>query len=97
MRAGGGLTAGTIVSIKGNVIVVKNQQGKEVTVSATATTTLTGTVSIAIGDLRLGDTVAATGQPDSSGNVTALTISKDPLALGGGGAGAGRPTPTPTK
>ncbi len=91
----GGFTAGTIVSINGNVIVVKNQQGTDVNVTATSTTTVTNTIPGALTDLKPGDTVTATGQPDSSGNVTALTIAKGQLRTPGGGAGA-TPTPAPS-
>jgi hypothetical protein len=90
---GGGFTSGTIVSINGNNIVVKNQQGTDVNVTATSTTTVTKTAPSGLSDLKAGDTVTAIGQPDSSGNVTARSIAEGQLR-GGGGAGAKGTAPT---
>jgi hypothetical protein len=99
-RAGGGFggggqgnaTAGTIVSISGDTIVVKTRQGTTVTVTATDATTVTESKAGSIGDLKAGDTVTAIGQADGTGNVKATTISEG--ALGFGGFGGQRPSGT---
>jgi hypothetical protein len=101
-RAGGGFggggqgnaTAGTIVSISGDTIVVKTRQGTTVTVTATDATTVTESKAGNISDLKAGDTVTAIGQNDGSGNVKATVISEG--SLGFGGFGGQRPSGTST-
>ncbi|HEY0260863.1 MAG TPA: DUF5666 domain-containing protein [Lacisediminihabitans sp.] len=84
--AGGfaGLTAGTIVSIDGDTIVVKEQSGTQVTVTTTDSTTVTKTEKAAVKDLKAGETVTVRGQADGSGKVTATSVSEGAGLFGGG-------------
>ncbi|MES2171063.1 MAG: hypothetical protein V4479_10155 [Actinomycetota bacterium] len=95
--AGGGFTAGTIVSVSGDSIVIKEADGTQATVTTTGTTTVTKTSSSSVSALKAGETITVVGQADSSGNVTANSISEGAVAARfGGRGGAGAPTPAPT-
>jgi hypothetical protein len=94
--AGGGFTAGTIVSVNGDTIVIKEANGTQATVTTTGTTTVTKTSKSTVGDLKTGETITVVGQADSSGNVTANSISEGAgLGRFGGRARAGAPTQAP--
>ena len=96
--AGGGFTAGTIVSVNGDSIVIKEANGTQATVTTTGSTTVTKTSTSSVSALKAGETITVIGQADSSGNVTANSISEGAAAgrFGGGRGGAGAPTPAPT-
>jgi hypothetical protein len=85
--AAAGFTAGTIVSVNGTSIVVKKQDGSQVTVSTTGATTVTKTQKAAVTDLKAGETVTVRGQADASGNVAATSISQGSGLFGGGRPG----------
>jgi hypothetical protein len=93
--AGGGFTAGTIESIDGNTITIKETNGTEVKVTTSDSTTVTKSSSAKVSDLSTGETITVTGQADSSGDVTATRIAEGDVALGGFGGGA-RPSGAPT-
>ncbi len=63
---------GTVSSVSGSTIGVTNLGGTKVTVTVTATTTITKALGAA--DLAVGDTVAVTGTTASDGSVTAINI-----------------------
>jgi hypothetical protein len=63
---------GTISSVKGSTVVVKNLGGKRVTVTVTKQTTLTAKYGSSA--LKVGTSVAVVGSTTSSGTVTATTI-----------------------
>jgi Domain of unknown function (DUF5666) len=85
-------TFGQIKSIDGNTITVSTPQDV-VTVTVSDSTMISKTVTGAIGDLKVGDTIVVRGQRDASGNVAATNIQEG--APGGFGQGQGQgPTPT---
>lgn len=90
----GGFTSGTIASIDGDTITLTLADGSTVKVTANTDTKVTTTTDSSVSDLKTGDTVTAIGAPDSSGNVTATTISEGQAAFGGGGFGGARPSGT---
>jgi hypothetical protein len=90
--AGGGFTAGTIESIDGNTITIKETNGTEVKVTASDSTTVTKSSSAKVSDLSTGETITVTGQADSTGSVTATRIAEGD-ALGGFARPSGAPTP----
>jgi hypothetical protein len=93
----GGFTSGTVVSVSGDKMVIKTTQGTDVTVTTTPSTTVTKSSKVSLSDLKAGESVTAIGQPDSSGNVTATTVTEGGVTgrfggfggrgTGGGGAG----------
>ncbi len=88
--AGGGFTAGTIVSVNGDTIVIKQTNGTQTTVTTTGTTTVTKTAKSSVSALKAGETITVIGQADSSGAITARSVSEGATAVGGR-FGAGRP------
>ncbi len=58
-------------------------------VTTSGSTTVTTSDSATVGDLKAGETISVTGTTDSSGNVTATSVSE-----GTTGIGAGRPSGT---
>lgn len=67
-------TIGTVESIAGNVLTIKDAQGNEVKVQLQSSTTITKTVSGSTSDLTQGVNVAVAGQRGSDGSVTANSI-----------------------
>ncbi len=63
---------GTVVSVSGQTMVLKNLGGQQVTVHLSATTTVTKTIGAA--DLAAGQTVAVTGTAAADGSVTATNV-----------------------
>lgn len=64
---------GTIASVKGYSIVVKNFGGKSITVTLTGSTSVTKSVPTSA--LKTGDTVSVIGSTGSDGTVTATRVS----------------------
>ncbi len=64
---------GTIASVSGNSIVVKNFAGKSITVKLTDSTSVTKAVPTSA--LKSGDTVSVVGSTGSDGKVTATKVS----------------------
>jgi Domain of unknown function (DUF5666) len=83
-----GLTAGTIVSVNGSTIVVKGQDGTQKTIDTTSSTRVTESTTSTVSALKAGESVTVIGATDSSGNVTAKTISEGAATRAGLGAGA---------
>jgi hypothetical protein len=92
-----GLTAGTIVSINGSSIVVKGQDGTQKTIDTSSSTKVMKSTTSSVSALKPGESVTVIGSTDSSGNVTAKTISEGAAIRGRlgarGGAGAGAQAP----
>ncbi|MCU1513175.1 MAG: hypothetical protein JWO10_265 [Microbacteriaceae bacterium] len=88
--AGGGFTAGTIVSVDGDTITLKTAAGATVKVKTGSSTTVTTSDTGAVSDLAAGDTIRVVGAADSSGNVTATSVSEGETT---GGFGGGRTPP----
>jgi hypothetical protein len=71
----GGGTSGTIVSVSGDTLYVKESSGNTVKVKLLATTTLTKSVDVGTRSLHPGDTVSIQGDAGSHGTVTATSVS----------------------
>jgi hypothetical protein len=95
--AAGGFTAGTIVSVNGDKIVVKETDGTQVTIDTSSSTKVTKTTTSSVSSLKAGQTITVVGAKNGSGDVAATTISEGAGSFGGfrpggrtgGGAGAG--------
>ena len=72
-RQGGG-TTGTIQSITGNTLVVKTQNGNEVTVKTTDTTLIEKLSSVSVSDLQTGEQVIVSGSQNDDGSISARSI-----------------------
>jgi hypothetical protein len=70
--AGGGVF-GTISSINGNTLMVTASQGP-VTVNVSSSSAIQETVSGALSDLKVGDSLTVIGSRDSNGDITATSI-----------------------
>jgi len=79
--SGGQFTVGTISSVNGNSFTVTTSQA-QVTVNVGTNTTILKTVSGAISDLSVGDSLTVGGTTDSSGNIDATSISIRPPGQG---------------
>ncbi|MCU1552368.1 MAG: hypothetical protein JWR36_2928 [Glaciihabitans sp.] len=87
--AGGNFTSGTIVSVSGNTVVIKQTDGTKVTVTTSGSTAVTKTTKSSVSALATGDTITVIGAKDSSGNVTATTIADGQTGFGGRPGGGG--------
>lgn len=83
--AGGGFTAGTIASIDGGTITLTLTDGSKVKVTTGTSTTVTKSAAGKVSDLATGEKVTVRGTKDSSGNVTATSVSEGALPGGFGG------------
>jgi hypothetical protein len=81
-------TVGTIASIDGSTFVVETSDGGSVTVTASDDTTITVTKQLTMDDLATGDTITVTGTT-SDATVSASSIRKGELGVGGGFGGPG--------
>jgi hypothetical protein len=68
---------GTIASINGNILTLTTSQG-QVTVNISSSTTIEKTAAGTAGDLNKGDSVTISGTADSSGNISATSITVRP-------------------
>ncbi|MDQ1582584.1 MAG: hypothetical protein QOF36_638 [Microbacteriaceae bacterium] len=82
-RAGAGFTAGTIVSITGNTIIVQAADGTQKSIITTAATKVTQTSAGSVSALQTGQTITVVGTTDSSGNVTATSVAEGAGLRGG--------------
>jgi hypothetical protein len=87
-----GLTAGTIVSVNGSSIVVKGQDGTQKTIDTSSNTKVMKSTTSSVSALKPGESVTVIGSTDSSGNVTAKTISEGAAIRGRLGARGGAGT-----
>ena len=95
--AGGGMgnfTAGSVVSVDGDTVVIESSDGTQVTVTTSTDTTVTTTEDSSVDQLAAGDTVTVQGETDDDGNVTATSISEGATGFGGGGFPGGGTPPT---
>lgn len=81
--AGGGATTGTVKLVDGNTIYVTNSSGNIVKITTGSSTTVSIAKSGTVSQIQPGQTVTVKGTTDSSGNVTASSVSE------GGSTGAG--------
>ncbi len=98
--AGGGFggrgTFGSVVSLSGSTLTIKDAQGNDVKVQLQGSTTISKTVSAQSSDLSQGVNVTVAGQRNSDGSVNATAITIVPAGAafaGGGGGGRGAPSP----
>jgi Domain of unknown function (DUF5666) len=90
-------TVGTAAAVSGTSIEVQNPTSGQVTVTFTATTPITDTVTVTSKDVSVGSCVTVVGQPSTSGaatrsvTATSVTISTPVKGncTGGGGFGGG--------
>ena len=95
-RAGGNATMGQIVSINGDTMTVKLQDGSSKIVDLSDKTTFTKSSTATKADFKAGDTVTAFGTTNSDGSVTAMMVSsgmgmRGMMRGGGGAAPSGQP------
>jgi hypothetical protein len=83
--AGGGFTTGTVVSVSGDTITLKDASGKTVTITTTDSTSVTKTSKSSVSKLSAGEKLTVIGKADSSGNVAATTITEGTTGFGFGG------------
>ncbi len=96
----GGATIGEVAYISGRTLYVTNAEGNTIKVTASPAATITKTVKTDAHGIHPGETVVVRGTKDSSGAVSAesISVSTAGVGLGGGGglgalfggAGAGR-------
>jgi hypothetical protein len=70
----GPVVIGTVVSVKGKTMTVKDLGGKQHVVHLTASTTATKTITITVGALTPGTTVSVEGTTNADGSVGATAI-----------------------
>ena len=93
--------AGQLVQINGQTLILTGATG-DITVTFTTTTTFSRTSTAVLADIVPGACIVATGQKDSAGMLTAMTVRLSPKAASGCGAGfapnpaGGSPRPTPS-
>src|SRR6202171_1088666 len=95
--------AGQLVQINGQTLILTGPSG-DLTVTFSDTTTFTRTSNAVLADVVPGLCVVATGQKDSAGALTAMTVRLSPKATSGCGAGqfggnqppGASPRPTPS-
>jgi hypothetical protein len=83
--AGGNATIGTIKLIDGGTVYVQTTTGTIVQVSTSAGTKVTASSTVPVKNLQPGQTVIVQGSKNSSGGVTATSISQTSAAAGFGG------------
>jgi len=74
--AGGNATVGTIKLIDGSTVYVQTSAGDTVQVSTSKGTKVTASSTVPVKDLKPGETVIVEGSKNSSGGVTATSISQ---------------------
>jgi hypothetical protein len=74
--AGGNATVGTIKLIDGSTVYVQTSAGGTVQVSTSKGTKVTASSTVPVKDLKPGETVIVEGSKNSSGGVTATSISQ---------------------
>lgn len=97
---GGGFgrgTSGKITKITGTTIVITTSDGTSVTINAAADTPVIKSTQGAIADLKVGETITATGPAGADGSIQPFAITQGAgLSRGGFGGGAlptGAPSP----
>jgi hypothetical protein len=82
---GGNATVGTIKLIDGSTVYVQTTEGDIVQVTTSAGTKVTVSSTVPVKDLQPGETVIVEGSKNSSGAVSATSISQTSLGAGFGG------------
>jgi hypothetical protein len=79
---------GTIESVDGALLTVKDRDGAERKVKVTDTATITGIVKTTMADVKPGSYIGVTGQPQPDGTQKAIAIHIFPEAMRGTGEGS---------
>ena len=86
--------AGQLVQINGQTLILTGATG-DITVTFTSSTTFSRTSTAVLADIVPGACIVATGQKDSAGMLTAMTVRLSPKPASGCGAGQFGPNPAP--
>ena len=86
---------GSVVSLSGDTLTVKDSQGKSTSINITGAR-IEKTVDGTAADLKAGENVAVVGQKGSDGTVTAGNIDIMPAGVAGGPARGGAPQANPS-
>jgi hypothetical protein len=78
---------GTVESLKGDTLMVKSREGKDVTIMLKSGWAVNGIVKASISDIKTGDFVGIASQPTDSGVNGALEVLIFPAAMKGTGEG----------
>lgn len=85
-RAGGGFTAGRILSVGNGTMTIQEQNGSSTEIVLVGPSTeIEKMVSGSVSDLSAGTNVVITGTPNSDGSMTAQSIQLRPAGLSGQG------------
>jgi hypothetical protein len=87
--------AGQLVQVNGQTLILTGASG-DITVTFSDTTTFSRTSTAVLADIVPGLCVVATGQKDSAGALTAMTVRLSPKQATGCGAGQFGPNPNPS-
>jgi hypothetical protein len=87
--AAGGATTGTVKLVDGNTIYVTNSSGNIVKITTGGSTTVSIAQSGKVSQIQPGQTVTVRGTTDSSGNVTATSVTEGGTTTGAGAGAAG--------
>jgi NADPH-dependent curcumin reductase CurA len=92
---------GQIDQVAAGSLVLTDNNGKQTKVLVTNTTLIQKQASVALSDLKQGETVVVSGSAGTDGSITARSVQVSPaggVGCFGGGPGGSRttnPTPTP--
>jgi hypothetical protein len=90
--AGGGASVGTVSSIDGNTLYVTETSGNTVKVTLSSATSVTKNQPVHASVVRPGDSVIVVGVKDSSGTVSATSVTDSGNRAGGSGQTSSTPT-----
>ena len=98
---GGGFVTGQIDQVAADSLLLTDSTGKQTKVLVSNTTLIQKQASVALADLKQGETVSVSGSAGTDGSITARSVQVSPAGsvpgFGGGPGGnrTGTPTPTP--
>jgi hypothetical protein len=87
--AGAGATVGEVAYVKGDTLYVTDAEGNTVRVTTSAAASVTKTVKASVHGIHPGETVVVRGTKESSGAISAETVSVSAAGIGAGGTGLG--------
>lgn len=85
----GGATVGEIISVDGDSVTVKMEDGSSKIVNLSDKTTISKTDTAATTDLKAGEKIAAFGESNSDGSINAQNIQLNPMIRTGTGTQGG--------
>jgi len=90
-----GFATGTVQKVDAGTITVSSFNGRTSTIDTSSSTTFTKQTLGAASDLKVGQTIRATGSTDSNGTVTATRITEGEIGRPGGQGTGGSGDPSP--